>query len=340
MVTIKDIAKAAGVSPSTVSRVISNHPRISTSTRNKIKQIMAEMGYHPNMMAKSLVSKTTKTLAILLPRPAEELFQDFFFGELLRGILTQSTLAGYDMLLSAATSPLDEQETVSRLVLGGRVDGVILLSARVNDPLISMLSAQNFPTVLIGRANDDTTILSVDNDNEQAAYDATSHLIMQGHQRIGFVSGPPNITVALDRKAGYQRAMREAGLEINEDWIVESEYLQNGGYRTMNFYMSLSQRPSALVVIDDTVAFGVLHGLTELGFKVPADMCIVSFNNIALSELASPPISSIDVGTYELGYTASQLLIKRIQDPLSIDQQRIIIPHRLFVRESSLHTIR
>src|SRR5690606_11022787 len=131
----------------------------------------------------------------------------------------------------------DEQETVSRLVLGGRVDGVILLSARVNDPLISMLSAQNFPTVLIGRANDDTTILSVDNDNEQAAYDATSHLIMQGHQRIGFVSGPTNITVALDRKAGYQRAMREAGLEFNDDWIVESEHLQNGGYRTMNFYM-------------------------------------------------------------------------------------------------------
>lgn len=340
MVTIKDIAKAAGVSPSTVSRVISNHSRISAATSSKIKKIMEEMGYHPNMMAKSLVSKTTNTLAIMLPRPAEELFQDFFFGELLRGILTQSAPAGYDMLLTAATSPFDEKETVSRLVFGRRVDGIILLSARVDDPLISMLSQQQFPAVLIGRANATAPILTVDNDNEQVAYDATRHLIVQGHKRVGFVSGPPNLTVSLDRMAGYRRAMQEAGLEVRQDWIVEGEYLQNGGYRAMTFLMSLHERPSALVVIDDTVAFGVLHGLTELGYKVPEDMCIISFNNIALSELASPPISSIDVGTYQLGYTASQMLIRLIQDPKSVHQNRIIIPHRLFVRESSLHSIR
>ncbi|GIP15906.1 LacI family transcriptional regulator [Paenibacillus montaniterrae] len=340
MVTIKDIARAAGVSPSTVSRVISNHSRISAKTSSKVKKIMEEMGYHPNMMAKSLVSKTTKTLAIMLPRPAEELFQDFFFGELLRGILTQSTPAGYDMLLTAATSPFDEKETVSRLVFGRRVDGVILLSARVDDPLITMLSEQQFPTVLIGRTDGSARILSVDNDNEQAAYDATRHLILQGHERIGFVSGPPNLTVALDRMAGYRRAMQEANLTVRADWIVEGEYLQNGGYRAMTFLMSLHERPSALVVIDDAVAFGVLHGLTELGYKVPDDLCIVSFNNIALSELASPPISSIDVGTYQLGYTASQMLIRLIQDPDSIYQQRIIIPHRLIVRESSLFSLR
>jgi len=336
MVTIKDIAKAAGVSPSTVSRVISNHDRISSATSSKVKRIMEEMGYHPNIMAKSLVSKTTKTLAIMLPRPAEELFKDFFFGELLRGILTQSTLAGYDMLLAAATSPNDEKETVSRLVFGRRVDGVILLSSRMNDPLISMLDKAQFPTVLIGRTDEHPDILSVDNDNEQAAYDATRHLILQGHDRIGFVSGPPNLTVSLDRMAGYRRAMQEKGLELRPEWIVEGEYLQHGGYRAMTFLMNLQERPSALVVIDDAVAFGVVHGLTELGFKAPEDMCIVSFNNIALSELASPPISSIDIGTYQLGYTASQILIRRITDQPSVHHNRVIIPHRLIVRESSL----
>lgn len=336
MVTIKDIAKAAGVSPSTVSRVISNHDRISSATSSKVKRIMEEMGYHPNIMAKSLVSKTTKTLAIMLPRPAEELFKDFFFGELLRGILTQSTLSGYDMLLAAATSPIDEKETVSRLVFGRRVDGVILLSSRVNDPLISMLDKAQFPTVLIGRTDEHPDILSVDNDNEQAAYDATRHLILQGHDRIGFVSGPPNVTVSLDRMAGYRRAMQEQGLELRPEWVMEGEYLQHGGYRAMTFLMNLQERPSALVVIDDAVAFGVVHGLTELGFKVPEDMCIVSFNNIALSELASPPISSIDIGTYQLGYTASQMLIRRITDQPSVHSNRMIIPHRLIVRESSL----
>ncbi|MFC6334509.1 LacI family DNA-binding transcriptional regulator [Paenibacillus septentrionalis] len=336
MVTIKDIAKAAGVSPSTVSRVISNHDRISSATSSKVKRIMEEMGYHPNIMAKSLVSKTTKTLAIMLPRPAEELFKDFFFGELLRGILTHSTIAGYDMLLTAATSPMDEKETVSRLVFGRRVDGVILLSSRVSDPLISMLDKQQFPTVLIGRTDEQAGILSVDNDNEQAAYDATKHLILQGHERIGFVSGPPNLTVSLDRMAGYRRALQEQGLELRSEWVVEGEYLQHSGYRAMTFLMNLQERPSALVVIDDAVAFGVLHGLTELGFAVPEDICIVSFNNIALSELASPPISSIDIGTYQLGYTASQMLIRRIVDQPSVHQNRVIIPHRLIVRESSL----
>ncbi|MFF2885682.1 LacI family DNA-binding transcriptional regulator [Paenibacillus sp. NPDC057967] len=338
MVTIKDIAKAAGVSPSTVSRVVSNHPRISKATSMKVKKIMDEMGYHPNLMAKSLVSKTTRTLAIMLPRPAEELFQDFFFGELLRGILTQSTRAGYDMLLAAATSPQDENETISRLVLGRRVDGVILLSARTNDPLIDILNNHNFPTVLIGRSEGHQNILSVDNDNEQAAYDATQHLIIQGHERIGFVSGPPNLTVSHDRMSGYRRAMREAGLSMRSEWIVEGEFLQQSGYRAMSFMMSLPERPSGLVVIDDVVGFGVLRGLNELGYTVPDDISLVSFNNIALSELATPPISSIDIGTYQLGYTASQLLIRRIMEE-DIHQPRMIIPHRLIVRDSSIQAV-
>lgn len=339
MVTIKDIAKAAGVSPSTVSRVVSNHPRISKATTLKVKRIMEEMGYHPNMMAKSLVSKTTQTLAIMLPRPAEELFQDFFFGELLRGILTQSTRAGYDMLLTAATSPTDESETVSRLVFGRRVDGIILLSSRVNDPLIELLNKHNFPTVLIGRTDEGhPNILSVDNDNEQAAYDATQHLIIQGHERIGFVSGPPSLTVSYDRIRGYRKAMNDAGLPMRTEWIVEGELLQQSGYRAMSFMMSLPERPTGLVVIDDVVGFGVLRGLTELGYKVPDDLSLVSFNNIALSELATPPISSIDIGTYQLGYTASQMLIKLIQED-NVHQTRMIIPHRLIVRESSIQAI-
>lgn len=338
MVTIKDIAKAAGVSPSTVSRVVSNHPRISKATSLKVKRFMEEMGYHPNVMAKSLVSKTTQTLAIMLPRPAEELFQDLFFGELLRGILAQSTRAGYDMLLTAATSPHDETETVSRLVFGRRVDGVILLSSRVNDPLIDLLNKHNFPTVLIGRTEDHPNILSVDNNNEQAAYDATQHLIIQGHERIGFVSGPPALTVAHDRMAGYRRAMNDAGLQVRSEWIVEGEFLQQSGYRAMSFMMGLPERPSGLVVIDDVVGFGVLRGLTELGYKVPGDLSIVSFNNIALSELATPPISSIDIGTYQLGYTASQMLIRLIQEE-TVHQSRMIIPHRLIVRESSIQTV-
>ncbi|USB33668.1 LacI family DNA-binding transcriptional regulator [Paenibacillus sp. YPG26] len=336
-VTIKDVAKKAGVSPSTVSRVLSNHPRISTQTSTKVKEIMEQLGYHPNIMAKSLVSKTTESICIILPKPAEELFSNLFFMELIRGIVTQANRSGYDVLLSSGANEKEEVEAVARLLKGRRVDGAILLYSRNDDPVIEFLHENKYPFVIVGRSNDHPDALSVDTDNVQAAYDATKHLISMGHERIGFVSGPPNLTVSQDRMKGYQKALVDAGLEMRPEWIVEGEFLQDSGYRAMSFIMSLPNRPTALVVVDDMVSFGVLRGLHELNFKVPDDICLVSFNNITLSELSTPPISSIDIGIYHLGYTASQMLIQNIQNGEDTNYQtRQIIPHRLMIRESSM----
>ncbi|MFC0213410.1 LacI family DNA-binding transcriptional regulator [Paenibacillus chartarius] len=334
-VTIIDVAKRAGVSPSTVSRVISGHPRISPSTSSKVKEIMEEMGYHPNVMAKSLVSKTTNTVGIVLPRPAEELFQNMFFPEVIRGIVTQSTRSKYDLMITTGINEREELEAVTRLVKGRRVDGILLLHSRRQDPIIQFLRDQNFPFVLVGRSEDYADILSVDNNNRLASYDATRHLIAQGHKRIGFVSGPPNLIVSQDRLDGYREALAEAGLESHPSWIVEGEFLQESGYRAMSFFMNLPERPTALVVIDDIVAFGVLRGLTELGYKVPVDLSLVGFNNIQMAELSTPPLSSVDISIYQLGYTASQLLIRRIKGEIET-QTNMVIPHRLIVRESSL----
>lgn len=336
MVTIKDIARLAGVSPSTVSRVVSNHPRISPETSRKVKQIMEEQHYHPNVMAKSLVSKTTRSLGIMLPRPAEELFRNDFFGELLRGIVTQATRMDYDLLMTTATTTHNEADTISRLVRGRRVDGVILLKSYRDDALIAFLKENEFPFVLIGRNETYPDILTVDNDNRLAAYDATMHLIAQGHERIGFVSGPPNLTLSHDRLSGYEQALQEAGLQKRPEWIVEGEFLQESGFRAMSPFMDMPERPSALVVIDDNVAFGVLRGLAELGYRVPSDISLVSFNNIPLAELASPPLTSVDIGTYQLGYTAVQSLLRAIQGE-AVHQKRMLIPHRLIVRDSSIH---
>lgn len=333
-ITIKDVAKKAGVSPSTVSRVLSNHPRISKETARKVRTIMDELGYHQNVMARSLVSNKTHTLGMVLPRPAEELFQNHFFAESIRGLTTQASRHGYDLLMTAGPTETEELAAVTRLVKGRRVDGIILLQSRRNDPIIAFLLKEGFPFVLIGHYEDD--VLCIDNDNVQAACDATEHLIAQGHERIGFVSGPPNLTVSMDRLEGYRKAMADGGLSIRPEWIVEGEFLQESGYRAMSYLMNLPERPTALVVIDDLVTFGILRALTELGYRVPDDLSLVSFNNIALAELASPPLSSIDIGMYQLGYMASQQLIRAIQGdkPLSM---RTIVPHRLVVRESSLN---
>lgn len=340
-VTIKDVAKKAGVSPSTVSRVLSNHPRISRETSRKVKVIMEEMGYHPNIMAKSLVSKTTNTICVILPKPAEELFLNSFFMELVRGIVSQANRSGYDVLLSSGGNEEEEVNAVSRLINGKRVDGAVLLYSRNNDPVVEFLQNNEHPFVLVGRSDNYPDLLSVDNDNVQAAYDATKHLISFGHERIGFVSGPPNHIVSRDRLQGYTNAMKEANLPIRKEWIVEGEFLQESGYRAMSFFMNIPERPTALVVVDDLVSFGVLRGLHELGYKVPEDLAIVSFNNISIAELSTPPISSIDIGIYNLGYTAAQALIQSIQNQGEQQlQKRHIIPHRLLVRESSMYTIK
>jgi len=340
-VTIKDVARKAGVSPSTVSRVLSNHPRISTETSQKVRAIMEQLGYHPNIMAKSLVSKTTNSICIMLPKSAEELFSNYFFMELIRGIVTQASRVGYDVLISSGANEKEEVEGVSRLLNGRRVDGVILLYSRTDDPVIDFLQEHSHPFVLIGRSDKYSDILSVDTDNVQASYDSTKHLISLGHERIGFVSGPPELVVSKDRLKGYLKALADAGLESRPEWIVEGEFLQESGYRAMSFFMNLPNRPTALVLIDDVVAFGILRGLHELNYRVPEDLCLVSFNNIPLSELSTPPLSSVDIGIYNLGYTASQVLIQSIKNNQDESyQKRQIIPHRLMIRESSIHSVR
>lgn len=339
-VTIKDVAKKAGVSPSTVSRVLSNHPRISAETSQKVKLIMDQLGYHPNMMAKSLVSKTTNSICIMLPKSAEELFSNFFFMELIRGIVTQASRLGYDVLISSGANEKEEIDSVSRLLNGRRVDGVILLYSRQDDPVIDFLQQGGHPFVVIGRSEQYPDILTVDNDNVQASYDATKHLISLGHERIGFVSGPPELVVSKDRLKGYQAALKDAELECRPEWIVEGEFLQDSGYRAMSFFMNLPNRPTALVTIDDVVAFGVLRGLHELKYKVPEDLCLVSFNNIPLAELSTPPLSTMDIGIYNLGYTASQVLIQSVQTGLAqVQPKRQLIPHRLMVRDSSMYSV-
>ncbi|GGG04812.1 LacI family DNA-binding transcriptional regulator [Paenibacillus aceti] len=340
-VTIKDVAKKAGVSPSTVSRVLSNHPRISAETSRKVREIMEELGYHPNIMAKNLVSRTTNSICILLPKSAEELFSNFFFMELIRGIVTQANRQGFDVLISSGANEKDEVEGVSRLLNGHRVDGVILLYSRIDDPVVDFLHKNNHKFVLIGRSEHYPDILSVDTDNVQASYDATKHLISLGHERIGFVSGPPELVVSKDRLKGYMQALIDSGLESKPEWIVEGEFLQESGYRAISFFMNLPDRPTAIVLIDDVVSFGVLRGLHELNYKVPEDLCLVSFNNIPLSEMSTPPLSSVDIGIYNMGYTASQLLIQAIQNTgeAKTELGRFIIPHRLVVRESSIFSV-
>ncbi|MGZ9586564.1 LacI family DNA-binding transcriptional regulator [Paenibacillus marinisediminis] len=332
-VTIVDVAQKAGVSPSTVSRVISNDVRISQKTVRKVRKVMEELGYHPNMLAKSLVTKTTNNIGIVLPRPADELFLNQFFSEIIRGIVTRAAASSYDVLMTTATNQIEEKQAIERLVQGRYVDGIILLSSRRDDQIISFLRDKKFPFVLVGRSEHYADIISIDNDNVAAAYDMTRNLIQRGHRKIAFVSGPFNLTLSKDRLDGYSKALLEAGIPVRKELMYESEFTQESSIHIAECIAKLEDRPTAIITIDDLVALSVIRTLKNNGLRVPEDCSVVGFNNTLFSEMGSPPISSVDIGIYKMGSSASQALIQSIKGD-GFDQARIIVPHKLVWRES------
>jgi DNA-binding LacI/PurR family transcriptional regulator len=223
---------------------------------------------------------------------------------------------------------------VIQMVQGKRVDGVILLYSNVDDQVITYLKEQRFPFVLIGKPYIDIEeITHVDNDNVRAAKEATEYLIRYGHEKIGFIGGSPELMVTVDRVTGYKQALQNAGLTIRNDYTIHEEFLREGGQGAVRELMALEHPPTALVVADDFMTLGVLNTLDELGISVPEDISIVSFNNVLLAELARPPLTSVDINIFELGYQASKNLIVMVENN-NEPTKRLIISHKIIERLS------
>lgn len=334
MVTIKDIAKATGVSPSTVSRVIADNPRISMQTKRKVRKAMKEMGYHPNVNARNLVSKSTKSLGIIMPSSADKALQNPFFPEVLRGIGSVTYDEGYSVTLSTGGTAEEIYTEVERMIYGRYVDGVILLYSRINDPIVEFLLDNEFPFTMIGKPYERMNeITHVDTDNFTAGKEITDHLIENGHRKIAFIGGDKELLVTVDRMAGYEYALQHANLPNKEEYKVHAEFLKSGGDKAIKHLLSLDNPPTGLVVSDDLMSLGVLSALDQSGYEVPKDISITSFNNVYLSEITHPALTTVDINIYELGAQSAKSLIEKTihkDEPA----KRIIIPHEIIYRDS------
>ncbi|WP_047984446.1 LacI family DNA-binding transcriptional regulator [Ornithinibacillus californiensis] len=334
MVTIKDVAKISGVSPSTVSRVIANNPRISEETKKKVRKAMKELGYHPNVNARNLVAKSTKAVGVILPSSTNTALQNPFFPEILRGIGSVIHDAEYSMYLSTGETEEEIFNEVQRLVYGSYVGGIILLYSRINDKVTNFLREQNFPFIIVGKPYDyETQISHVDNDNFKAGKEITKHLIEMGHSRIGFIGGSRDLFVTRDRENGYLAALEEAGIEDCESYKIHTEFLKSGGREAVEHLMSLDTPPTGLVVSDDLISLGILSMLEEYGIRVPQDISLVSFNNVYLSEITRPALTTVDIQIYELGAQSAKALIEKTQNK-NEPTKRIIIPYQIVFRDS------
>lgn len=332
MATIKDVARAAGVAPSTVSRVLAGSNRISPETHEKVRAAMKELKYHPNAIARSLLTKATHTVGLIIARPAEQAFTNPFFPELMRGIAAVLHEKGYNMMLTMASSPQEERSACLKLLRQRRVDGVVLTSGRIKDRLIDDLLAEEHPFVLVGRVPDLRPVNWVNNDNVAVGSMAVEHLVGRGHRQIALINGPADMMVAIDRRQGYLDALRRAELPVDPHYEVDGAFTREGGYRAMVQLLGLIQPPTAVFCSDDAMAVGALTALRERG--IDGAVALVGVNDDPLTAQLDPPLSTIRIPVFDLGATAARMLVDLLGGKVEGPRQ-VILPSQLVVRASS-----
>ncbi len=333
-VTIKDVAKKAGVSPSTVSRVISHSPKISQATSEKVLKYMKELGYYPNAIARSLASKKTGAIGVIMPTTSQDVLLNPFFPEALRGIANGASKAGYDLLLSTNAEKGEELQVIKNFIRGSKVDGIILMSSKVNDECIEYLCSLDFPFSLIGSPHGNGELINhVDNDNYMAAYELTRYLSNKGKRKIAMIAGNESLIFTQKRVEGYKKALSESNIPFKEELLFTGSFDEKTGYEYGSIIAEMECRPDAVIVTDDLVAFAVVKIFESLNVDIPKDIAVASFNNSTLARYANTPITSVDVNAAELGRQSMGLLVEAIEK--GVRGNKIITPYTIFKRKST-----
>ena len=333
-VTIKDVAAAAGVSPSTVSRTCKDNPSISEETKERVRKAMAKLGYEPNFQASNLASNISRTIGIILPPSPRETYENSVYLKMIRGI---SQFCNQRQYISTIITGEDEQELIQAIQTmnrSGKVDGYIVLFSRQQDTIIDFLCEEGALYVLIGKANQFANqTIYIDNDNLMGGQDATEYLIRLGHERIAFVGSNRNLIYSNDRRNGYHLALMQHNIPIRPEYGIELLSLTHNTFEPIRKLLQLPQPPTAVVVSDDILAVIVQYVCLGLGLSIPEDLSIVSFNNSLFSGLNTPQLTTIDVNSFQLGIEAASQIINHIENP-NLLATKIIVPHYLIERQS------
>lgn len=333
-VTIKDVAALAGVSPSTVSRTCKNNPSISEETKERVRKAMAELGYEPNFQASNLASQNSRTIGIILPASAKEVYENSFYLEAIQGISHYCNGRQYMTTIVTGQDEAEILDAVRSMSRSGKVDGFIILYSKKDDPVIDYLFNEGLLYILIGKATQYTNqTIYIDNDNLLAGREAAEYLYQLGHRRIAYLGSDSSLMFSADRKAGYQLALASHQLAVRPEYCVEVKNVSENNEEAIRGLLMQKDRPTAILVSDDILAVSLERVCLENHLAIPEDLSIISFNNSLFARLTSPQLTSIDIGAGQLGSEAASQIINHIENP-NLLATKIIVPHHLIERDS------
>lgn len=303
--TLEDIGRLAGVSRSTVSRVINDQSSVNPDVRQRVRAVIQRTGYSPNVAARSLVSGRSGVIGLVIPSRVHSLFEDPYFSRLIQGISSASNQAGNTLSLFIFQTEEEEAALYPRVVTSGFLDGLILTATRMADPLLARMTIGELPLVVVGRPDVDG-VSYVDADNRGGAFEAAAHLADLGHERIGLIGAPVSTTAGIDRLTGFVEGLELRGLGLHPDLRADGTFSEGSGYAAMR--RLIPHRPDAVFVASDTMAAGALRALREAGIRVPEDMALMGFDGLPASERSVPPLTTIRQPVTETGARAVQML--------------------------------
>ncbi|MER7054661.1 MULTISPECIES: LacI family DNA-binding transcriptional regulator [unclassified Streptomyces] len=331
--TLNAVAARAGVGRGTVSRVINGSPKVSDRSRAAVEQAIAELGYVPNPAARSLVTRRTDSVALVVPDAETRLFSEPYFSGIIRGVSAGLASAGMRLLLVMVR---DEKEyaRLAPYLSGQHVDGVLMVAVHSDDTLPDQLEALAIPTVLAGRRGDREPLGHVRADNRGGAGSAVRHLLAGGRRVVGTITGPLDMEAARERLAGYRDALRSAGVAVDEDLVADGDFTEEGGRAAMRELLRRRPGLDAVFAASDVMASGAVLELRAAGLRVPDDVAVVGFDDSIVARHIDPPLTSVRQPLEEMGRSMADLLLDEIAERGS-GHRGVVLATRLVVRESA-----
>ena len=331
-VTIKDIARYLKISPSTVSRALKDNPEISRETRQQVMEVAALLKYRPNIVARGLKNRQSSTIGVIIPEIVH-----YFFSQVISGIEEVAYNEGYTVMICQSNDKSDREANNVRTLLAHQVAGILVSISKETSGFehLEEVKKSGVPLVFFDRAAPGLMMDQVINDNREAAYRATHHLLQEGYSGIAHFAGPQNLVIGKERKEGYIQALTEAGISVREDWCTQTDNFERAYREVMRLHHS-GALPDAIFCNNDLTALGAMKALRELGIKIPGRVAIVGFSNGIFSEISDPPLSTVDQHGFDMGAQATRLLLKRIKSGKETETPvTIVVKGDLIVRDTS-----